>query len=85
VLNNRALREGGHGDKDMKLIQTSRYGLELSKRLFEGRTVDSEDVLDEGEEEPTGKMSFERKLTNDLGKVRQLPYLPLSKGSIAHY
>jgi len=73
VLNNRALREGGHGDKDMRLIQTSRYGLELSKRLFEGRTVDSEDVLDEGEEEPTGKMSFERKLTNDLGKVRPQP------------
>jgi hypothetical protein len=65
----RALREGGHGDKDMKLIQTSRYGSELSKRLFEGRVVDSEDVLDEGVEEPSGEMSFERKLGNQQGKV----------------
>jgi hypothetical protein len=53
----------------MKLIQTSRYGSELSKRLFEGRVVDSEDVLDEGLEEPSGEMSFERKLGNQQGKV----------------
>jgi ribosomal protein RSM22 (predicted rRNA methylase) len=57
----------------MRFIQTSRYGLELSRRLFEGRAVDSEDLLDEGEEEPTGNMSFERKLTNDQGKVCTLP------------
>lgn len=60
----------------MKLIQTSRYGLELSKKLFEGRAVDSEDGLEEGEEEPSGEMSFERKLGNQQGKVRQ-PYLIL--------
>jgi hypothetical protein len=53
----------------MKLIQTSRYGSELSKRLFEGRVVDSEDILDEGVEEPSGEMSFERKLGNQQGKV----------------
>ena len=69
LLTCRALREGGHGDKDMKLIQTSRYGSELSKRLFEGRAVDSEDILDEGVEEPSGEMSFERKLGNQQGKV----------------
>jgi hypothetical protein len=69
MLTNRALREGGHGDKNMKLIQTSRYGSDLSKRLFEGRVVDSEDILDEGVEEPSGEMSFERKLGNQQGKV----------------
>jgi hypothetical protein len=31
--------------------------------------VDSEDVLDEGVEEPSGEMSFERKLGNQQGKV----------------
>jgi hypothetical protein len=72
----RALREGGHGDKNMKLIQTSRYGSELSKRLFEGRVVDSEDVLDEGVEEPSGEMSFERKLGNQQGKVCHILILP---------
>jgi hypothetical protein len=58
----------------MKLIQTSRYGSELSKRLFEGRVVDSEDVLDEGVEEPSGEMSFERKLGNQQGKVGDPPF-----------
>jgi len=58
----------------MKLIQTSRYGSELSKRLFEGRIVDSEDILDEGVEEPSGEMSFERKLGNQQGKVSHISF-----------
>jgi hypothetical protein len=81
MLTCRALREGGHGDKDMKLIQTSRYGLDLSKKLFEGRAVDSEDVLDEGELEPSGEMSFERKLGNQQGKVC-IPYTDIAASLI---
>lgn len=61
----------------MRLVHTSRNGLELSKRLFEERVVDSEDVLEE-EELPSGKMSYERKLTsNQQDKVRLLPFLHL--------
>lgn len=76
-LTSRALREGGDGDKDMRLVHTSRNGLELSKRLFEERAVDSEDVLEE-EELPSGKMSYERKLTlNQQDKVRHFSFLHL--------
>lgn len=76
-LTSRALREGGDGDKDMRLVHTSRNGLELSKRLFEERAVDSGDVLEE-EELPSGKMSYERKLTsNQQDKVRLFSFLHL--------
>ena len=68
----------------MKLIQTSRYGSELSKRLFEGRVVDSEDILDEGVEEPSGEMSFERKLGNQQGKVCPFSIYTASKLTYRH-
>ena len=76
-LTSRALREGGDSDKDMRLVHTSSNGLELSKRLFEERAVDSEDVLEE-EELPSGKMSYERKLnSNQQDKVRHFSFLHL--------
>jgi hypothetical protein len=67
VLMSRALREGGDGDKNMRLVHTSRSGLELSKRLFEDRAVDSEVVLEEEEdgELPSGNLSYERKITSN--------------------
>jgi ribosomal protein RSM22 (predicted rRNA methylase) len=62
----------------MRLIHTNRHGLELSKRLFENRTVDSE-VLDELDPEVSvapeaeGKMSYERKFTRSpTGMVRSI-------------
>jgi hypothetical protein len=73
VLIPRALRESGDGDKDMRLVHTSRSGLELSKRLFEDRAVDSEVVLEEEEhgELPGGNLSYERRITsNQQDKVR---------------
>jgi hypothetical protein len=63
----RALREGGEREKDMRLVHTNRHGLDLSKRLFENRIVDSEDVGEmdlevSDEQESGGAISYERKL-----------------------
>jgi hypothetical protein len=61
----------------MRLVHTSRSGLELSKRLFEDRAVDSEVVLEEEEEGelPSGNLSYERKITsNQQDKVSLISF-----------